>query len=186
MALDSTEVRLAPTGHVYVAPTGTTLPTNATMALNGSFQELGYLDEDGCSLTPGVELTDIMMWQSAVPVKTTLDTVNFEIQFNMGQVNQYTWGLYFFVGSWTNNFGQAKLTVPSSPGSQEKSLIVEWTDDLLDVCRLVIPTAVLTDRESLQLVRNNAQITGVTFRALDSSGTLAYVYSDNPDLVPSS
>lgn len=186
MTIDSTEVRLAPSGHVYVAPTGSTLPTNATMALDSAFRELGYLDEDGCSLTPGVELTDIMMWQSAVPVKTTLDTVNFEVQFNMGQVNQDTWGLYFFVGSWTNNFGQAKLTVPSNPGSQEKALIIEWTDDLLDVCRLVIPTAVLTDREALQLVRNNAQITGVTFRALDSSGTLAYVYSDNPDLVPSS
>lgn len=186
MAFDSTEVRLAPTGRVLVGPTGTPLPTNATMTINAAFKDLGYINEDGASLTPGVELTNIMMWQSAVPVKTTLDTVNFEVQFNMGQVNQDTWGLYFFAGSWTNNFGQAKLTVPSSPGSQEKSLIIEWTDDLLDVCRLVIPTAVLTDRESLQLVRNNPQLTGVTFRALDTSGTLAYVYSDNPDLSPSS
>jgi hypothetical protein len=156
------------------------------MALNAAFKELGYLDEDGASLTPNVELTDIMMWQSAVPVKTTLDTVTFEIQFNMGQVNITTWGLYFFVGTWTNNFGQAKMVIPSSPGSQEKALIIEWTDDLGDDVRLVIPTAVLADREALQLVRNNAQITGVTFRALDSSGTLAYIYSDNPDLIPAS
>lgn len=184
--IDSSEVRLAPTGKVKVAPLGTALPTNATMATNAAFKDLGYIDEDGCSLTPGVELTDIMMWQSAVPVKTTLDTISFEVQFNMGQVNQDTWGLYFFVGSWTNNFGQAKMQIPSSPGSQEKALIIEWVDDLSDDCRLVIPTAVLTDRESLQLVRNNAQLTGVTFRALDTSGTLAYIYSDNPDLVPSS
>ena len=186
MPIDSTEVRLAPSGNVKVAPVGTPLPTNATMATNAAFKSLGYIDEDGVSLTPGVELTDIMMWQSAVPVKTTLDTISFEVQFNMGQVNQDTWSLYFFVASWTNNFGQAKLIVPSNPGTQEKALIVEWTDDLNDDCRLVIPTAVLADRESLQLVRNNAQLTGVTFRALDSSGTLAYVYSDNPDLVPTS
>lgn len=186
MPIDSTEVRLAPTGRVLVAPTGTTLPTNATMNINASFKDLGYINEDGVSITPGVELTDIMMWQSAVPVKTTLDTVSFEVQFNMGQINTDTWGLYFFVGTWTNNFGQAKLVIPGSPGTQEKALIVEWTDDLQDVCRLVIPTAVLTDRESLQLVRNNAELTGVTFRALDTSGTLAYIYSDNPDLVPGS
>lgn len=186
MPIDSTEVRLAPNGRVYVGPLATPLPTNATMTINAAFKDLGYIDEDGVSITPGVEFTDIMMWQSAVAVKTTLDTVNFEVQFNMGQVNQDTWGLYFFVGSWVNNFGQAKLIVPSSPGSQEKSLIIQWTDDLGDDCRLVIPTSILTDRESLQLVRNNAQITGVTFRALDTSGTLAYVYSENPDLVPSS
>lgn len=186
MALDQGEIRLAPFGHVYVAPVGTTLPTNATVALNASFTELGYLDEDGCTLTPGVDLTDIMAWQSAVPVKTTLDTVSFEIQFNMMQVNKATWGLYFFATDWQNNFGQAKLVIPSNPGTQEKALIVEWTDDQDDVCRLVVPTAVLADREDLQLVRNNAQLTGVTFRALDSSGTLAYVFSDNPDLVPSS
>ncbi len=186
MAQDSTEVRLAPNGNVYVGATGSTLPTNATVALDNDFELLGYLDEDGCSLTPGVELTDIMAWQSAVPVKTTLDTVNFEVQFNMLQVNQETWGLYFFNNTFENNFGQSKMTMPSSPGSQEKALVIEWEDDLADVCRLVIPTAVLTDREALQLTRSGAQITGVTFRALDTSGTLAYLYSDNPDLVPSS
>lgn len=186
MPIDQTEVRLAPFGNVHVAPIGTVLPTNATMALNAAFKSLGYIDEDGVSLTPGVELTDIMMWQSAVPVKTTLDTATFEIQFNMGQVNTVTWGLYFFNGSFTNNFGQGKLVIPSNPGSQEKALIVEWDDDLGDSVRLVLPTSVLADREALQLVRNGAQLTGVTFRALDTSGTFAYVYSDNPDLVPSS
>lgn len=186
MAIDQTEVRLAPFGNVYVAPTGTVLPTNATMALNAAFVSLGYIDEDGVTISPNVELTDIMMWQSATPVKTTLDTVTFEVQFNMGQVNKDTWSLFFFVANWANNFGQAKLIVPTNPGSQEKSLIVAWNDDLGDDVRLVIPTAVLAEREALQLTRSTAQITGVTFRALDSNGTLAYVYSDNPDLVPSS
>ena len=185
MTIDSDEVRLAPFGNIYVAPVGTTLPTTATMALNASFEAVGYVDEDGVSLTPGVELTDIMMWQSAVPVKTSLDTVSFEVKFNMGQVNIVTWGLYFFNGDWENNFSQAALTISSNPGTQEVALIVEWEDDLEDQTRLVIPRAVLADRESLQLVRNNAQLTGVTLRALDSSGTLAYVYSENADLVPS-
>lgn len=185
MANDSTEVRLAPNGSIYVAPTGTTLPTTATMALDATFKELGYVDEDGVSVTPSTEFTDIMMWQSAVPVKTTLDTVSLEISFNMGQVNLNTWGLYFFVTNFTNNFGEAKLTIPSNPGSQEKALIIQWTDDEADQTRLVFPRAVLTDREGLQLVRNQATLAGVTFRCLDSSGTLGYMYSENPDLTPS-
>lgn len=184
MAKNSEEVRLAPNGSVYVAPIGTALPTTATMALNVAFDELGYVDEDGVSLTPSVDMTDIMMWQSAIAVKTTLDTVSFEVQFNMGQVNLTTWGLYFFVTDFVNNFGEAKLTIPSSPGSQEKALIIEWIDDEADQTRLVIPRAVLTDREGLQLTRSAAQLTGITFRLLDSSGTLGYLYSENPDLAP--
>lgn len=186
MPIDNTEVRLAPNGSVSVAPTGTPLPTTATMNLNAAFKNLGYINEDGVSITPGVELTDIMMWQSAVPVKTTLNTVSFEVKFNMGQINQDTWSLYFFVGSWINSFGQAKMIVPSNPGSQEKSLVIAWQDEFGDDTRLVLPVAVLADREALQLVRNNAQLTGVTFRALDSNGTLAYIYSENADLVPGS
>lgn len=185
MANDSGEVRLAPNGSVFVADLGTVLPNTATIALNAAFEDLGYIDEDGVSISPSVELTDIMMWQSAVPVKTTLDSVTLEVQFNMGQVNKTTWGLYFFVTDFTNNFGQAKLIIPSSPGSQEKALVVQWDDDEGDRTRLVFPRAVLADREGLQLVRNNAQLTGVTFRCLDTSGVLGYVYSENPDLTPS-
>ncbi len=184
MANDSDNVRLAPNGSVYAAPTGTTLPTTATMALNVAFKDMGYISEDGVSLTPNVEFTDIMAWQAAVPVKTSLDTASFEIQFNMLEVNLNTFQLYFFNVTATNNFGQGKFLIPSNPGSQERAVIVDWTDDTGDKNRLILPKAVLADRENIQLVRNEAVMTGVTFRALDSNGTFAILYSSNPDLVP--
>lgn len=186
MANDATEVRLAPDGQVYVAPRGTTLPTNATMALNASFAELGYLDESGVVISPDLKLSDIMAWQSAIAIKTTLDTIKFEVKFHMMQVNSTTWGLYFFAESWTNNFGQAKLNLRSNPPTQERSLIVDWQDSEGDKNRLVLPTAVLTKREDLKLVRKDSQLTGVTFGVLDNSGSIGFIYSDNPDLVPSS
>lgn len=186
MPIDAGEVQLAPYGNVYTAPIGTALPTNATGALNAAFKSLGYIDEDGVQITPEVDLTDIMMWQSALPVKTTLDTVSLEIQMNLGQVNAYTWGLYFFNQDFEENAGQASLTMPSNPGSQEKSLIVEWEDELARQSRLVIPRAVLADRETLALVRNEATLAGVTFRVLDDSGNFAFLYSENTDLIPSS
>lgn len=185
MAIDATEVVLAPFGNIYVAPVGTTLPTDSTTALNAAFVSLGYIDEDGVQITPEVDLTDIMMWQSALPVKTTLDTISLEIQFNMGQANYTTWGLYFFNGSFTEPTpGNAALTMDSTPGTQEKALVVEWEDDDGDDYRLVLPRAILADRETLSLVRNEAMLTGVTFRVLDNSGNFAYLYSTNDDLVP--
>lgn len=185
MAIDSSEVRLAPFGNIYVAPIGTTLPTTATMALNVAFEALGYVNEEGVQLSPNVELTDIMAWQSAVPVKTTLDTVSFEITCSFLQTNQTVWEVFFFNESFTNNFGEAAMEISSNPPSQEKALIVEWEDDEEDQTRLVIPRAVIADREALELIRTGAQEAGVTFRALDNSGVLAYLYSENPDLTPS-
>lgn len=43
MALDSDNVRVATTGAVYVAPTGTTAPTDSDGTLNAAFVDLGYV-----------------------------------------------------------------------------------------------------------------------------------------------
>lgn len=185
MAIDATEVRLAPFGNVYLAATGTALPNTATIALNASFKSVGYVAEDGVSITPKVGLTDIMAWQSAIAVKKTLDTVNIALKFSMIQVNSTTWGYYFMNETFTNNFGQAKLVMKSAPPSQELACIVEWTDDEGDQTRLVVPRAVLDDREALVLDRKKATATGITLSVLDNSGDIAYIYSENADLVPS-
>jgi len=52
MALDATSVRVAPLGHVSVAPFGTALPTTVLSALNAAFVEVGYTDDNGVSVTP--------------------------------------------------------------------------------------------------------------------------------------
>ena len=41
MALDSGNVRVGVTGVVYVAPLGTTLPTDETSAPDAAFQDVG-------------------------------------------------------------------------------------------------------------------------------------------------
>lgn len=183
--IDSDEVRVAPFGNVYVAPPGTTLPSTATQSLNAAFEAVGYVDEDGVELSPNVSLEDIMAWQSKIAVKTVLDTVEFEVKFNMLQTNVVAWELFFFNETFSNNFGEGKLTLSSNPPSQEKALIVEWEDDEGDQTRIVLPRAVLSDRESIKLDRKSATMTGVTFKVLDNSGTIGYVYSENPDLTPS-
>ena len=58
MTVNGTQVRLAPNGAISVAPYGTTLPTDESMALNVAFKDLGYASTEGVTLTPGVSTTD--------------------------------------------------------------------------------------------------------------------------------
>lgn len=183
--IDADEVRLAPFGNIYLAAIGTALPTTATIGLNASFKAVGYVSEDGVSITPKVSLADIMAWQARPAIKQALDTIDLSLKFSMIQVNLVTWGFYFMNESFTNNFGQAKLIIQSNPPSQEVAVVLEWTDDEEDQTRLVIPRASLTERDALVLSKKKEQATGVTLKCLDNSGVLAYVYSENPSLAPS-
>lgn len=71
MALDSTNVRVAVTGAVSVAPLGTTAPTGTASAI-ASHDDLGYIGEDGVTETqPGAgDVNRIKAWQNGATVRT--------------------------------------------------------------------------------------------------------------------
>ena len=49
-------------GAVYVAPAGTTLPTDADASLTEAFVNLGYVSEDGLTQSTAEENTEILAW----------------------------------------------------------------------------------------------------------------------------
>ncbi len=54
------------TGAVYVAPLGTTLPTDASTALATDYIELGHVSEDGITNENSPETEDIKAWGGTV------------------------------------------------------------------------------------------------------------------------
>lgn len=186
MALDSSQVRVAPFGHVYVAPVGTVAPVDVTAAFAAGWKELGYLDEDGVGITPSTDVTDIMAWQSLLAVKTSLTGLDLTLEFNLIQVNQNTTALYFFGQAWVVAAGLATMTMSSNPALDERALAVEWTDDANFTNRLIVPRGLVTDRQQLTLKRSEAVAMGVTFKALDDNGTMAKLLSNNTALLTSS
>lgn len=189
MAIDSSEIQVAPFGKISIAPVGTAGPTNIATALDAAFQDLGYADEDGVTITPSVSITDHFMWQEVAPVLQTVDQVTLEVAFVLGQTNRAVTDLFFFGANWASGpSGVATLAIPSSPAMSdlEVALVVEFGDRQASVGainnRLYFPRATVTEREAIKLVRNEPVKYGVTLSVQASSGTLGSWISTNSDL----
>jgi len=62
---DAAAVRVAVTGAVYVAPTGSTAPTDATTALDAAWKSVGYISEDGVVESNDTENEEVKAWQNS-------------------------------------------------------------------------------------------------------------------------
>lgn len=184
--MDATKVRTAPSGKVWVGAIGTVEPDDATTALDAALKELGYLTPDGVSITPSVETEAINVWQSLLPVLNPITGMSLEVSFTLAELNQDGLSLFFNGSEWANDAGTGRLDIDSNPGTQERLLVIEWTDNAGDAYRLVVPRAQMTNREAMALARGESTNQGITFSALDDDGIAAYLLTNNADLIPSS
>lgn len=189
MALDGTEIRIAQVnGAVYVAPVGTTAPTTATSALDPAFTHLGYVTEDGVTITPTVDLNPIMAWQSAAPVAYGLNEASFEFSFTLMQTNRDVTSQYFFGQSWVMGpSGLATLDIPSNPSIADLTvaLVVEYEDSAGDHLRYYVERALCTERQEITLTRSDPVVYGLTYVGLDTNGTLGRILTDSTDIYSS-
>jgi hypothetical protein len=182
MALDSTQLVIAPFGHVYTAPSATTQPTDVVAAWPAGWVELGYTTDTGVAITPGMTVVNLLAWQASAPVKTMITGSSLDLAFALRQFNGSTSGLYFFGGAWTLSSGSTyKMSIVSSPPVNERMLGIEWSDGTT-TNRLIIPRGMVSKHDNIVLDRKEATIFGVTFSALDSAGVLGTILSNSANL----
>lgn len=73
MALDASKARVAVTGAVYCDPTSAgAAPTSSSSSINAAYKDLGYISEDGVTLTlpDGGDVTNLKVWQNNATVRT--------------------------------------------------------------------------------------------------------------------
>lgn len=95
MALDSDNVRVAVTGAVYVAPTGTAAPAYSDDALNAAFQDLGYVSADGIAETIDKSTTQIRSWQDGSLVREIVSEGTYSVALTFIETNQDVVELYY-------------------------------------------------------------------------------------------
>lgn len=181
MANDADNVRVGLNGSVYIAPKGTTAPTDLTTAWPAGWVDLGYLSDDGVEMSYSTETEDINAWQSLSPVRKVLTGVDMTLGFTAIELKTATMTLYFPSATMTDVAGTVhKLSIPAAPEPDERAIGLEWVDgDITN--RLIIARGEVTDRESITFARSGAVGLGMTVSAYaDTAPEIAVWLSDDP------
>lgn len=157
MANDSSNVSFGKpktTGAVFVAPHGTTLPTDATSALDSAFKGLGYVSEDGLVNSVESDTENVNAWGGdLVLVGQTSFMETFQV--NLIETNAEALKVYY---------GEDNVTVVGD------NITVTQNSEMLPQVSVVFEL-VLTGGRIKRIVVPNAQI-------VDRSGEITYTDGD--------
>jgi hypothetical protein len=146
MANDATKVRVAASGTVNYAPTGTALPTDTTTALNVAFLHVGYISDDGIGADPNESTSDVRAWGGDL-VRRVVSEYGEEYTLTMIETNANSIGAYFGNGT------------ASAWQGQSIQIRKAWVFHILDgatVRRVVLPDAEVTDRGAITYATTSA------------------------------
>ena len=141
MTTDASAVRVAVTGAVYVAPTGSTAPTDATTALDAAWKSVGYISEDGVVEANDTENEEIKAWQHSDIVRKTITKNETSYQFTMIETNATSLSLFY--GKTIAAGADSHVIGGATTG--KVALVIDVIDGT-NVIRRHIPQAEVTER----------------------------------------
>ncbi len=186
MALDSVEVVVAGTGHLYLAAVGTTLPTTTEGALSG-FAELGYFATDGATLTGSAEISEFEAWQATTAIRRSRKLQVQEISGDLLQWNENTVKAAFGGGTFAEAGGEYKYTFPIAGDALAAYAVVLDVIDGERMMRIIVPemNSGLEDVE-VQFNKENMAALPISLKSLASVTAPHILFNDAAAFVPSS
>jgi len=167
MPQDATDVTVAGTGAVYVAPLGTPLPDDLD-PLAAPWVDVGFVSDDGVTITFSRDTEEINAWQTAEPVRVLTTAEPKTIAFELLQFDRDTVALAFRGGSFTATSPYV-YTPPAAGATQEVAMVIEAIDGA-ETFRWCWPRVGLSGEDiEIQLVRSDAMRLPLTFDALAAS-----------------
>lgn len=159
-------------GAVYTAPIGTTIPTDATTALDAAFVSLGYVSEDGLSNNNELSVEAIKAWGGNIVLRS-LTEMNDEFSLVLIETEN--------VDVLKAVYGDANVTVDASGNAtidvkaedpEERIWVFELALRGGRAKRIVIPDGAITSRDEISYNDADAIAHGITISAYpDSTGS---------------
>lgn len=191
MTLIAAQIRVAGGGEVFVAPVGSTAPTDVGTALDAAFIGLGYDSDAGLTISRSTTMTDIPAWQSAVPVRRVASDQTMSVASEFMQSNPDVVPLYMGTGDFTAVTGMhsatdTKASADINPTAIERAIIFELTDGAVKT-RVYIPKADVSPNGDQTASRTAAILYPLMMTALapDTGTTLYWIFSNDPEMLPS-
>lgn len=181
------EVRVAITGHVYVAPVGTAAPTNIATALNAAFQDLGYLDASGVVFSKSDSFDPIGAWQSTSPLRYVPKDRTVTAKFVLQQVNSVSLPLWGNGGAVAVNSPSTEYdyTISDQLTPNPMAYVFDGIDSVSNYTyRFYMSNAMVTATTDLSFARSTNMQLGLTVTALTpvTGSNLLQIFSTDPNL----
>lgn len=190
---NSSEIRVAGVGRLYVATADTKVPTTFSTDTStdwASWKNLGFTSGDGVTFSKKDKLEPIDVWQAVSPVHFIYSDRDLTLKFSLLQFNEDT--LPFFMGGGTvdavtGSTGVYKYDVSGRPAADVRALGLEFTDTRASdgtavTYRFGIPRGQVTAADDIKLARKTASQLGITFTAMspgDTSALATFVMKDS-------
>lgn len=170
-------------GALYVAPLGSTAPTDASTPLDEAFQLLGYISEDGVTISESRDTSDILAWGGDT-VHTTQTSYSETFAFTPIEVNPVVAAAEYGPANVSVEAGKMTIT-HNSAVIPAVMVVIETVPNSATVDRFFVPNAQLTEKGDLTLNDSDPMGRECTYTALpDSEGNTAYEFITNSTFAP--
>ena len=174
MPVDSKNIRIAGTGTVWIAPVGTTLPTDSTTALNAAFNNVGFLT-DGFEVNQEYKTKDIEVWQSLEVVRQFPTSISRKVSFEAVETNKQTAALAWGGAVITKTTGGAySMAIPSTYVNSEYAVVLDMADGSTNQ-RIVLPRVTLDSLPKITAGRQDSIKYGFDLQVLQPTDNSAPV-----------
>jgi hypothetical protein len=190
---NSSEIRIAGVGRLYVAPADTDIP--ATFSTDtatdwAGWKNLGFTSGEGVTFSKKDKLEPVDVWQAVSPVHFVYSDRDLTLKFSLLQFNEDT--LPFFMGGGgvtavTGATGVYQYDIADRPYADVRALGLEFTDVRASdgttpvTYRFGIPRGQVTAADDIKLARKSPAQLGITFTAMasgDGSALASFVMKD--------
>ena len=151
-------------GCVYIAPSGTALPTDATGALDAAFKCVGYVSEDGITNAADTDNTEVKD-MGGVTVLKEISSYGETYQFAMLELNENSAKLRYGSENVTTNSDGSLRIDHAMPQSESFVVVVEILLTGNKVKRIIIADATVSEYGDITYSSGDAITYDVTLAA---------------------